>query len=113
MRAGYLRHRLTFQTRTKTQDAYGAEAVTPWTDTFTVWGSVEPFMGREYLDSRQRQAEVSHRVRIRYRSGVLTTMRIKYDLDSRAPAYLQIESVIEPYIRGTEMQLMCKEYVET
>lgn len=111
MRAGRLRHRLTFQDKTVSRDGYGAEDIT-WTDSFTVWGSVEPLMAREYLDQRQQQAEVTHRVRIRYRSGVKPSMRIQFDLDSRDAQYLEIESIIEPYVRGTEMQLMCVEYRE-
>ena len=71
-----------------------------------------PRRGREYLEGKQQQAAISHRVRIRYRSGVKPTMRIKFDLDSRDARYLEIVDVIEPYVRGTEMQLMCTEHVE-
>jgi len=111
-RPGYMRHRLTFQARTTTQNAYGEEAVTPWQDQFTVWGSIEPLRGQEYMDAQQQQADVSHRVRIRYRDGVVPTMRIEHKLDSRAARYLEVVSVIEPFIRGTDMQLMCREAVE-
>jgi SPP1 family predicted phage head-tail adaptor len=110
MRAGVLRNRLTFQTRTKTQDTFGAEAVTPWADAFTLWGSVEPILGREYIALRQQQVDVTHRVRVRRRAGIKEAMRIKIDMDSRDPLYLHIESIIEPYIRGIEVQLMCREY---
>lgn len=112
MRAGYLRHRLEFQDKAVSRDGYGAEVVS-WGESFTVWGSVEPYMGREYLQAKQQQAEVSHRVRIRYRPNVKPTMRIKVDLDSRDAFYLEIVNVIEPFVRGTDLQLMCREAVET
>ena len=111
MRAGFLRHRLEFQDKSVARDAYGAETIT-WGESFTVWGSVEPYLGREYLQAKQQQAEVSHRVRIRYRSGVKPTMRIKVDLDSRDAFYLQIMNVIEPFVHGTDLQLMCREEIE-
>lgn len=112
MQGGNLRHRLTFQTRTTTQDAYGGEQVAPWTDAFTVWGSIQPLRGREYMDAMQQQADVSHRVIIRYRAGVKPTMRIKHKLDSRSARYLEVVSVIESYIRGRSMELMCREAVD-
>lgn len=111
MRAGRLRHRLTFQDKAVSRDAYGEEDIV-WTDVFTVWGSVEPIMGREYLDQRQMQAETTHRIRIRYHDQIKPSMRVTYDLDSRPAVTLEIESIIEPFVRGTEMQLMCKEYRE-
>ena len=65
MRAGFLRHRLALKTKTVSRDTFGEEDVT-WTTSATVWGSVEPLRGREYMEARQGQADVSHRVVIRY-----------------------------------------------
>ena len=112
MRAGHLRHRLTFQTASIARDAYG-EADKTWSDTFTVWGSVIPVRAREYQEGRQLQADVTHRVKVRYRSGINTEMRIKHDLDSRTAVYYEIlHPPIEPYIRGMEVEILCKQQVE-
>lgn len=111
MKAGWLRHRLKFLDKVVSRDAYGEEDIT-WTEVFTVWGSVEPMRGREYLDSRQQQAEVDYRVRIRYRSGLKPSMRIEHDLDSRDAVTLEIVDIIEPYVRGVDMELMCRRYRE-
>lgn len=111
MRAGHLRHRLTFETKSTAQDSFGGEQDV-WSASFEVWGSVQPLRGREFLESDQQQAAVSHKVRIRYRAGVVPTMRIKVVLDSRDPFYLQINDVIEPFVKGSEIELMCTEFVE-
>ena len=75
MRAGALRHRVTLKTKSVSRDTFGEEDVT-WTTTATVWGSVEPLRGREYMEAKQGQADVSHRVIVRYRASVVPTMRL-------------------------------------
>jgi SPP1 family predicted phage head-tail adaptor len=47
MRAGTLDKRLTFQTPTESSDGQGGVAVSWSTTLATVWGSVDPLMGRE------------------------------------------------------------------
>lgn len=106
MRAGFLRHRLALQAKSVSRDTFGEEDVT-WTTWATVWGSVEPLRGREYMEARQGQADVSHRVVIRYRAGVAPTMRIALE-DGRK---LQIESVINRLERDEMLELMCKELI--
>ena len=60
-----------------------------WGDFATVWASVEPISGQEYWASSQVQAEVTHRIRVRYLSGVRPTIecslrsaRLKLNLSS-------------------------------
>jgi SPP1 family predicted phage head-tail adaptor len=104
MEAGKLRHRLIFQEKAATVNSLG-EPLT-WTTSFTVWGSVEPLSGREFFEAKQVQAQVSHRVRIRYRSGVAPSMRILYG--TRA---FDIQEVIDTEERHAELVLMCQERV--
>ncbi len=105
MEAGKLRHRVVIQENTPTRDSYGDE-VDSWSTWATVWGAVEPLTGREAFSAgaNQRLAEVTHRIRIRYRSGVLPTMRVTW----RSRTF-NIQSVIEPETRDREIQLMCEE----
>lgn len=63
--AGRRRHKLTLQTRIETPDSYG-EPVLTYTTLAYAWGSVEAVSGRERLESQQVQADVSHRIKIRY-----------------------------------------------
>lgn len=77
MRAGKLRHRVTFQSRGLTQDPVTGEEIEGWT---TVWekvpASVEPLSARDLIAAQAGQSEASGRMVIRYRPGVLPTMRI-------------------------------------
>jgi len=110
MRAGRMRHRVTVQNNAKTQDAAGAK-VDNWTDQFTVWASIEPLKGEEYLAGRAQAQKVTHRVEMRYRSGVTAEKRLKFVDRESVTRYLEIEDVIEPFIRGTDLKLMCREMV--
>jgi SPP1 family predicted phage head-tail adaptor len=107
MRAGWMRHRVTIQARTAAQDGYG-ERQPAWADVATVWASVEPLRGREYLEGRQEQADISHRVAMRHRPGVSPAMRLQLE----GGRVLVIESVINPLERGERLELMCRELIE-
>ena len=106
MRAGWLRKRVTIQEKRADRDPFGAERII-WVNVATVWAGVEPLRGREYLEAKQMQADVSTRIRMRYRSGVTPEMRVLYD----GRTY-EIESVIDVLERGRELNLMCREIVE-
>ena len=103
MEAGKLRHRVTIKQKSTTRDAAGGEVVA-WTTFATVWGSVEPMRGQEYLEANRVGAQVDTRIRIRYASGVLPSMQAVYGSHT-----YDILSVINVEERNIEMQLMCKE----
>jgi len=78
MRAGRLRHRVDIQSREETQDQVTGEMVPgPWV---TVWAKcpaeIESISTREFVDAKAKQSEFTARIVIRYRAGVLDTMRI-------------------------------------
>lgn len=77
MRAGDLRHRITFQALGPAQDPVTGEEIEGWA---TVWekvpASVEPLSARDLIAAQAGQSEASGRMVIRYRPGVLPTMRI-------------------------------------
>lgn len=103
VRIGDLRHRVTLESSTVTRDGFGGEVVT-WSEEFTAWAAVEPLAGREYHDGRRAEAEVSTRIRIRYRAGVLPGWRVTWGDHS-----YDIQSVIERESRRRELWLMCLE----
>jgi SPP1 family predicted phage head-tail adaptor len=103
MQAGKLRHRVTIQQATETRNTLG-EAIKTWSTVATVYASVEPIRGREFFAAEQVQSEISHRVRMRYRSGLAPRMRLLY-----GSRMLQIEAVIDVEERHRETQLMCRE----
>jgi SPP1 family predicted phage head-tail adaptor len=77
MQAGKLRHRVDFQALGEAQDSESGEMVPGWS---TVWAkvpaSVEPLSARDMIAAQAAQSEATARVVIRYRVGVLPTMRI-------------------------------------
>lgn len=79
MHAGKLRHRVDFQAAGDVQDPSSGEMVTGWA---TVWAkvpaSVTPLSARDLIAAQAAQSKATARVVIRYRAGVLPTMRIIY-----------------------------------
>lgn len=109
MRAGTLRHQVTLQTVTETRDADGG-VVETWADTATLWAAVEPLRGREYFSAKALQAEVTTRIRLRYRAAVVPKQRVTWVDGSTTHTYDVLE-VIEPDTRRRELALMCKELI--
>jgi SPP1 family predicted phage head-tail adaptor len=105
MQAGKLRHRIVIQEKSVTRDEYNAEVIT-WTEVDTVWASVEPLSGREFLEGRLVEATVSHRITIRYLSGITPEMRVLWG--SRV---FDVEAILNIEERDKMMVLMCQEEV--
>ncbi len=103
MRAGTLRHRVTLQRRGDTRDGIGTVTET-WTNEATVWASIEPLQGREYFEAQRENADVTHKLRIRHRSGVTREMRVIFE-----DRVFDIEAVLNVEERDRELVLMCKE----
>lgn len=106
MKAGTLRHRITFQRKTESRNDF-QESVAGYADAFTVWGSVIPNAGRKFYESLQASAEVSGEIRIRYRSDVEPTMRIR--LGART---LKIASIANIGGRNAELLIYYKEVLD-
>ena len=103
MRAARIRHRVTIQQPVVAVNGYG-ERITTWSTVAVVWAAVEPLRGREFFDAEQVQAEISHRVVLRYRSGMVATMRLLH-----LTRVLHIQAIIDVDERHRELQLMCRE----
>lgn len=73
--AGDLCHRVVLQRQVTTKDEDGVQTTT-WGDVATVWASVEPLSAREFIQSGQTQAAVTARITMRYRDGLLPSMRM-------------------------------------
>jgi SPP1 family predicted phage head-tail adaptor len=106
MQAGRLRHRLVFETPATTEDTFGEVVDAPYAAVATVWGSVEPLSGREQLWAQQVQAEITHKVRVRYSNLVTPECRIRF-----GTRYFNILSIINREERNRELEIMCKELV--
>lgn len=103
MRAGRLDRRITIQARATGQDEYG-EPLTGWADVATVWARIDDLTGKQYLAAQAAQNAVQTRITIRYRPGMLPTMRVLHGAD-----VFDIEAVLGQ--DRVELALMCKKGV--
>ncbi len=104
MRAGQLRQRVTFRQKNATQDGFGAVEKQPYTTIATVWAAVEPLIGREYLESKKEQGEVTTKIRIRYRTDLTSKMQATYGDHT-----CEIVSILPVKENKREILIMCKE----
>lgn len=101
--AGTMRHQMAIERPVETTGEYG-QVARSWVLVGTVWGAIEPLSGSEIFAARQVQANVTHRVRLRYRAGLTPDMRLT--VNGRT---LQIGSVVNVGEAGAELELMCTE----
>ncbi len=106
MRSGKLRHRVTIQRYVlgSPQQTATGQPDGVWTDFMTVWASIEPLSGRELFAAQEHHSEITHRVRMRHDAGVTAQMRISFD-----GRIYSVYAMIDPELRGRELQLMCGE----
>jgi SPP1 family predicted phage head-tail adaptor len=102
MQAGNLRHRITIQQRSTSEDALGQQ-VLAWTDVATIWCRVEQLSGRELMTASAERAENTARITVRYRADLVEKMRILYG----ATIY-DITSVSDIEGRRRELEVMVK-----
>ena len=107
MQAGQLKHKLDIETELNSQDAYGQTAQQWVAFLRGLWAEIEPISGREYFSSQQVNAEISHRIKIRYRAGIKPNMRVKFG----AARVFNIVSVIDLKEAHREIHLMCTEVI--
>lgn len=106
MKIGKLRHRIAIEQVVETQDSDGS-VIEAWSSYAAVQASIEPISGREYFAAQSTQADVTHRIRLRYFPGVTPKMRVNYN--SRI---FDILSVININEHNRELQLMCRESID-
>lgn len=111
MRAGPLRDIVTLErpVGTKTDTGSVRDNFEPWL--IDIAAAVEDIRGNEsWLASQQVAADVTTRVRIRYRPGVDATMRIRQRREAGSPTIddvMDIQAVIRPDQRKEELHLFC------
>ena len=100
---GELNRRVTLQVRSSTQDTYG-QALDTWTDWATCWAKIDQLSGNEMVVAQAVNAALTHKVTIRYRPGVLASMRLLY-----GTRIFNIGSVVEPETAHVSLELTCGE----
>ncbi|ART52038.1 head-tail adaptor protein [Acidovorax carolinensis] len=102
MRAGDLDQRVTVERLQGGFDELG-QPIESWAPLFTCWAAVEPLVGREYLAAAALVAEVTARIRMRYRPGITAADRVIHD----GKVY-GITSVADVHSSRRELVLMCR-----
>ena len=111
MRAGSLRHKIVFQQLTVANDTWGHSSET-WTDEFTTYASIWTLRGVERMESMKLDNEITHKIRVRYKSGLHPKMRIKFlECSSASPRYFNILSMIDPDERHIYYEMMANEEI--
>lgn len=103
IRAGELNKIITLQQKNTVSDGMGGPVVT-WADVATVWAAIWPVSASEQTQAQSTTMVISHRIRIRYRSVLKASWRIKF-----GNRYFNIVSVVNPNEANEFLDLMCKE----
>lgn len=99
-------HLIKIQEFKETVDEYGTPIGSGWQDVMTVWASIEPIRGREYVLLQNTQAELTTRIRMRYRPGITPAIRVLCQ-----DRVFNIQSVIDINEQQRHLELMCIEKV--
>src|SRR5690242_6032167 len=106
MQAARLRHSVTIErlaAGSPQQDAGGAPDES-WTSFATTYAEIAPLRGRELFAAQQVNAEVTGTIRIRYREGVTSAMRVTFQ-----GRHYDILAVVDPLERHQELLLYVRE----
>lgn len=103
MNIGVLNKKITIQSKTSTTDNLGGYNDV-WSDLVTVFAAIWPVSASDVVANNTTTMIISHRVRIRYRNGIMSNMRIKF-----GARYFAIVSIINVNEANKQLDLMCKE----
>ena len=109
MRVGEYRTRARIQKDTITRDAEGGE-VRSWNTFKTVWCKVTPVDAREFVSDLSQQAQVEHKVEMRWTRGITAAQRLVIrDKATGADRILKISGVVDEGERHVKLVLTCIE----
>ena len=103
MRAGDLDQRISVERLSGGVDELGQPLPDTWAPLFTCWAAVAPLTGREFIAAAAAVSEVTAKIRLRYRPGVLGTDRVIHGSTTYG-----IEAAIDVRSGNRELHLMCK-----
>lgn len=86
------------------------EVIVGYESLATIWGQIRPLTGREFFAAQQIQADVTTEIRIRYRTGIDSTIRILHRPSSRVgqeDAYDVVAALEDDASGIRELKLMC------
>lgn len=103
LQSGDLRQRITIQSVSESPDADGQMLETGSTLVEGVPAKLEGITGTERINGNSVSAQTVIDLRIRYRSGVTTLMRVLYE-----GKYYEITKVVDPFGDRRELEIQAK-----
>lgn len=104
MRIGDLNKRINIQAQTKTPDGMGGYQVVWATIAASVAAAIWPVSAAETIQAAMPTMTITHRIRIRYKSGLKAAWRIAWD-----GRYFNIVSIVNPNMANRWLDIMVKE----
>jgi SPP1 family predicted phage head-tail adaptor len=103
MQAGQLNRRIFITQPPTAQDSAG-QVSGVWPVFKTLWASVNPVSGREFVQGAQTESQITMTFEVRHITTITTDMRVQFD----GKTWL-IQSIIQPDDDHRRTQLMCRE----
>ena len=104
MQIGSLNKRIDIQAETKISDGMGGYTTSWSTVASSIPAAIWPTSAKDITAMNSTTMIISHRVRIRYRSVLRSSWRLKF-----GNRYFAIVSIIDPNEEHKMLDLMCKE----
>ena len=104
MRIGDLQHRISLEAETKASDLMGGSLVVWKEMASNIACSIWPISATEQIQSLGSTMVVSHRVRMRYRSDIKASWRLKYHNN-----YYNVVSILNHNMANRMLELLVKE----
>ena len=104
MRIGDLNKRIDIEASTKVSDGMGGFTVAWTAVASSIAAAIWPVSASEIVQAAQPTMLITHRIRIRYRSGIKASFRIKF-----GNSYFNIYAIIDANMGHRYLDLMVKE----
>ena len=103
MNPGKLNRRISFVVMIESENEVGDTVQEPQI-VKTVWASVAPITGREYVEAKKYQDELTYKITTRYIKDITPDMQIKY-----GERLFNIKDIIDPFEKHEIIEIMCIE----
>ncbi|MCP4617176.1 MAG: phage head closure protein [Bradyrhizobium sp.] len=109
MEAGKLRHKLRVQVATPARASDGGQTYT-WATAVVRWAAIAPLTGRELQEAAATWERVSHKIKIRYYSGLTAAHRlVTVDGDGNPVRAWNIVAVLNKDEQNKTIDCICLE----
>ena len=105
MRSGNLKRKIDFIAAIETKNDFG-EIEKTFEIFKSAYAEILPLSAKEFLSSKQMNAEVTHKINLRYLSGILPTMIIVY-----SARRFKIESILNMREENEILQVIATEII--